>query len=148
MKRKVIRWVLALLLVLATAWLGWSMKPYESNPDPAARYQIRMTEIRRDHSYFWVDVHLERSGNLEHDLTIPVHLKTSTGKCIEPADTTLSGKSGVGTTELRFLFWVETRDLEGPLELHINGGRLIVKSNPGIPDPGSRGSKFLHSNRW
>jgi hypothetical protein len=146
--RKGIRWGIALLLVVIAAGVGWWVGKYERSPDPAARYRLEWVELRRDHSFFWVEARLKRTGEKDHDLRIPVRLKTEAGKRIGPADTALSGAAGQGTTGLHFKFWLEREDLAGPLELELNGGHLKLRTGSGIPELGTGASKMFRSNRW
>lgn len=138
--------LLTVALVLVTAFALWSWcRPYAWQSDPAARFQIRQARVIRDHSNFWVDVFLKGA---DHDLSKPVFLETAAGRSLEPADTTLSGDDGKGITDLWFRFWLDSGDLAGPLNLHLNGGTLLVRTATGLPalQPGE--SKVFLSNTW
>jgi hypothetical protein len=143
-----IRWGLALLLVLTAAGIGWLRGGYEKSPDPAARFRIDAVELRRDHSFFWLDLTLDRAGDEDHDLQIPVRLKTAAGRSVEPANTEMTGSPERGTTGLRIKFWLEAGDFPGPLELELNGGRLRVRTGSGVPDLENGARRKFRHNRW
>lgn len=143
-----IRWGIALVLVVIAASFGWWGGGYERSPDAAARYRLEWVELRRDHSFFWVEARLERAGDEDHDLRIPVRLKTAAGKRIEPADTSLFGAAGQGTTGLHFKFWLEREELAGPLQLELNGGSLKLRTGSGVPELAEGAGKKFRSNRW
>jgi hypothetical protein len=67
---------------------------------------------------------------------------------LEPADTTLGGEAGGGTTDLWFKFWLEAADLEGPLKLRINDGWLVLRSGSGIPRLGASNREYFTTSRW
>lgn len=136
-------------LLASAAFAAWSwLKPYAWNPDPAARCIILETLVSRDHSFFWVDVHLRLHPESTHDLQKPVLLETAAGNKLEPADTTFGGIEGREPNEIWFRFWVEPKDLAGPVHLVLNDGRLSVKSNHSIPDLGNSTYRNFTSNRW
>jgi hypothetical protein len=140
---------MATLLICAvfTAWTWF--RPYEWRADPAAACTIKASQLRQDESFFWVDVHLKVLPDQAHDLKKPVRLlASSSGKEFEPADTTLAGNPDGGTTDIWFKFWLEPADLEGPLELRLNDGSLLVKSSPGLPSLGASNKKSFHTHRW
>lgn len=138
--------LLTVALVLVSALAAWSwLRPYEWRPDPAARFEIHQTRVIRDHSNFWVDVFLKGSG---HDMSKRVSLETADGRFLDPADTTLSGDEGKGITDLWFRFWLDARDLSGPLKLHVNDGALMLRTASGIPALQSGESKLFLSNSW
>lgn len=143
-----VRLILVVALVVCAGFAGWSwFRPYEWAADSAARCKIAGVQVRSDHSFFWVDVHLRVSPGGTHDLSKPVRLSTAAGKELEPADTMLGSKDQV-TTDLWFKFWLEPADLSGPLSLRINDGKLIVKAKPGIPSLGATQQKFFPTNHW
>lgn len=147
MKRPLTR-ILSVALVASILFAAWSwFRPYEWRPDPGARFHIRQAKLTRDHSNHWLDVFLERAGDVDHDLEKPVFLETASGRRLDPADTTLSGEGAKGTTALYFRFWLEPGDLEGSLRLHLNDGTLSIRSGSGIPQTGDSG-KFFLSNHW
>ena len=147
--RKILRYSLMTCLLVSSAFAAWSwMRPYSWRADPAARCTVTETLVTRDHSFFWVDVHLKVNPDMTHDLRKPVRLESAAGKKFEPADTTLVGTPGQGTTEIWFKFWLESADLQGPLTLHLNDGKLMVKSRDGVPDLGSSTYRNFTTNHW
>ena len=149
MKRQLIRFSLALLLVLLTAlaaWM-WSME-YDGKPDPKSRFEIEAVQVKRDRGYYWLEAHLKRSGAKDHDMLQPVRLVLADGRELEPADTTFAGSPEKGSTEIWFNFWLEGKDLEGPLKLLLNGGSLRVKTNPEAPGMDRKGEAVFKSADW
>lgn len=137
---------LTVALVLVSAFALWSWcRPYAWQPDPGARFKIQQARVICDHSNYWVDVFLKGSG---HDLEKRVSLETADGRSFDPADTTLSGDEGKGITDLWFRFWLDSRDLSGPLKLHLNDGTLVVRTAAGLPALQSGESKTFLSNSW
>jgi hypothetical protein len=106
------------------------------------------TLVTRDQSFFWVNVHLKINPGMTHDLQKNVYLETARGVQLEPADTTLVGKDGQPISEIWFKFWLESSQLEGPLILHLNDGKLSIKSNSGIPDLGNSDYRNFVTNHW
>lgn len=138
-----------LLLGITTSFAAWSwLRPYAWQVDPEARCKVAGAQVRKDQSFFWLDVHLKLRPGESHDLMKPVRLITSHGRELEPADTTLGGTAGQGTTELWFKFWLESADLEGPLKLRINNGTLVIKSNSGMPALGVSDAEYFTTHRW
>ena len=150
MKRIKLRGFLVVALLVCSAFATWTwFRPYEWGPDPAAACKMERAQLRKDHAFFWVDLHLKVAKDRTHDLMKPVRLHaSSSGRKLEPADTTLGGDPGKGTTDLWFKFWLEPKDLEGPLELRINDGTLLVKSNTGIPSLGASNLEYFPTHRW
>jgi len=142
--------ILAALLLVSTAFAGWIwFRPFDFSPDPAARFRIDRAALRRDHAYFWLDLHLQRSGKIAHDLTKPIRLLTSSGRILEPADVTLvSSGEAKDCDEIGLKFWLRDSDLAGSLDLRINDGTLRVKSNPGIPNTPEGTTRALTTHRW
>lgn len=139
---------MATLLVTA-AFAAWSwFKPYDWNPDPGARCKVVGCQLRKDRSFFWLDVHLEITPGKTHDLEKPVRLVMADGKELEPADTTLGGTEAGGTTDLWFKFWLESPDVGQAMKLRINDGMLVVRSNKGTPRLGSSGHEYFTTHRW
>jgi hypothetical protein len=144
-----VRVFLVLALVASTVFAGWTwMRPYAWRVDPAARAKMVGAQVRKDASFYWLDIHLKVSRGQEHDLMKPVRLATAAGRELEPADTTLGGKTGEGTTDLWFKFWLETADLEGPLTLRINDGTLVIRSGSGVPRLGRSNAEYFTTSRW
>ena len=149
MSRREFRAVLVVAVMVAAVFAVWSwFRPYESGADPAARCRVVGTQVKRDRSYYWVDVHLKMLPGQTHDLTKPVRLKTSAGREIEPADTTLGGSQDSGTSYLGFQFWLESADAQGPLRLRINDGELVIRSRSGHPLAAHRDMQYFVTHRW
>lgn len=149
MKRQMLRGSLAALVVAVTVVAAkiWSAK-YDRDPDPKARFVIVEALVRSDHSYRWVELHLRKSGEADHDLRKPVRLVSADGKEHEPADTTFAGSPEKGFTDIWFKFWLGESDLKDPLNLRINDGTLRVKTNNGLPALGSDGEAAFKSADW
>jgi hypothetical protein len=147
-KRRILQYSLLICLLLSAAFAAWTwLRPYDFKPDPAARCEILETLVTRDQSFFWVNVHLKVNPGMPHDLQIPVSLATANGPK-QPADTTFAGTDPLKPEEIWFKFWLEPADLAGPLTLEINGGKLPVKTLPGLPDLGSDTFRNFTTNRW
>jgi hypothetical protein len=116
--------------------------------DPAARCKAVGVQVKKDTSFFWLDAHLEVTPGQTHDLSKPVRLVTAAGRELEPADTTFGGETGGTTTDLWFKFWLEPADFNGPLELRINDGSLVIRSGSGIPRLGSSDLEYFTSSGW
>lgn len=134
MKRQLIRLAMAMALVgvtivAAAMWSG----DYESSPDSGARFEIQAVRLVADRGYVWLEAHLKKSGDADHDLLKPVSLVTADGAEHEPADTTFAGTPETGFTDIWYKFWLEKKDLKGRLNLQINDGVLTIKSSEPIP---------------
>jgi hypothetical protein len=148
-KRPTLRFLLVLALLVSAGFAAWSwLRPYAWRVDPAARCKVVGVQVIKDRSFFWLDVHLKITPGQTHDMLKPVRLSTSAGREVEPADTTLAGTPDRGASELWFKFWLESADLDGPLDLRINDGSLVIKSNTGIPAPGRANLAYFTSSRW
>ncbi len=135
-------------LLISAAFAGWTLlRPYDFHPDPEARCEILETAINRDHSYYWLNVHVKINPGMQHDLRIPVVLVTATG-AKQPADTTLVGADPLRPEEIWFKFWLESADLAGPVSLKINGGNLSVKTLSSAPELGSSNLRNFKNNHW
>jgi hypothetical protein len=146
---KHVRKILWAALAVSSAFAAWTwFRPYEWNSDSAARCEIVGTQVTRDRSNFWVEPHLKVLAGSTHDLEKPVFLITASGKKLEPADTTLAGDGGKGTSEIWFKFWLESDEIAGPLTLQINEGKLSIKSNAGIPEITGTDPRYFISNHW
>ncbi len=149
MKRPVLRRFLWLALVLCLGFASWVwLRPYDWRPDPQARCRVVVAQVTQDRSYYWLDLQLKMRPAESHDLMKPVHLLTAGGREIEPADTTLVGERDKGTTGMWLKFWLEERDLAGPLDLRINDGRLRIRSGSGVPRLGRSGTEVFPSSNW
>lgn len=106
------------------------------------------SQVKQDRSNFWVNVHLKVSPDKTHDLMKPVRLITAAGRELEPADTTLGGGADGGTSDLWFKFWLESGDIEGPLTLRINDGKLTIKAKAGRPNLGPSKEEYYITTHW
>jgi len=148
-KRRTLRVFMMAALLISAGFAAWSwLRPYAWSVDPAANCKVVGSQVRKDASFYWLDVRLKVTPGQDHDLMKPVRLVTSTGRELEPADTTLGGTAGQGTTELWFKFWLEAADLEGPLKLRINDGSLVIRSGSGVPRLGSSNAEYFITSRW
>ena len=147
--RRILRYSLLVCLLVSTAFAAWGwFRPYAWRSDSAARCKIAEVLVTRDHSYFWLDVHLKVTPGMVHDLRKPVFLQNSAGKAFEPADTTLSGDDGRSTSEIWFKFWLDTPDFGGPLSLHLNDGTLVIRSGSGAPPLGNSAFRNFTTTEW
>lgn len=149
MKRPLLRLLIAALLVAVTflAVMLWTGK-YDRDPDPRARYRIEAVCLERDRSYMWLEIHLRKNGDKNHDMLQPVRLVTADGREHELADTTFAGGPEKGFTDIWFKFWLENSALEGKIDLRMNGGTLRVKTNEGPPATDNEGKAVLRSAEW
>ncbi len=149
MKRPLLRLLISALLVAVTflAVKLWTGK-YDRDPDPRARYRIEAARIVSDRNYKWLEIHLRKNGDKDHDMLQPVLLITADGEKHEPADTTFAGGPEKGFTDIWFKFWLEDTALEEKIDLRMNGGMLRVKTNEGAPDTDKDGKVVLRSTDW
>jgi hypothetical protein len=147
--RKTLRGFLIAALLLSAGFAAWGwFRPYAWNPDSNARCEVVGCQVRQDLDYFWVDAHLKVLPGQTHDLMKPVRLITAAGRELEPADTTLVGTEGEGTSEIWFKFWLEPGDMDGPLTLRINEGTLEIRRNSGKPSLGASNLEYFTTNHW
>ena len=135
-----------LFSIVFAAW-GW-LRPYDWHPDPAASGKIIAAELIEDHSRYWLTVHVKLLPGQEHDLQKPVRLHVGNGITVEPADTTMAGEKGEGLTDLWFKFWLEEKELSGPIFLQIDDGKLLVKTKAGLPKLKAGGNKIYTTSSW
>ena len=143
--RKFLFVLLGLSAVFAA--VSWFL-PYEWAPDAGARFRIAATQVKRDRSYYWINVPLRKSGQARHDLVKPVRLVPGRLEGIEPADITFGGSEETGTDEIWLKFWVPADRTFGPLDLKINDGTLKVKSSEGMPPIGDAMMRTFTNHRW
>ena len=149
MKRKLLRLTLAVLVVLTTALAGWMWTAnYDAHPDPKARFVVEGVQVTRDRSNAWLEIHLEKADEGDHDFRKIVRLVTANGSQHEPADNRFSGSPEAGFTDIWFKFWLEEAELNGKIDLLINGGKLRIKTNEKSPDLGSDGMRVFKSSDW
>lgn len=136
-------------LLVSAGFAGWSwFRPYAWSVDSAARCKVIGAQVKQDHSYFWVDLHLKLTPGQTHDASKPVLLRTSAGRELNPADILLGGGLDGGATELWLKFWLEPGDMDGPLSLQINDGALVIKADSGVPSMGGSHSRYFVTQHW
>lgn len=149
MKRQMLRLSLALLVVLTTALAAWVWSAeYDKDPDPKALFEIDAVQVTRDRSNAWLEIHLKKADEANHDFRKRVRLVTADGEEHEPADNTFSGSPETGFTDIWFKFWLDGADLEGKMNLLINDGKLCVKTNGDSPKLDSNGTAVFKSSDW
>ena len=149
MKRQIPRYALWGGLLLSTAFAMWSgLRPYSWHSDPGARCEVVETLLTRDQSFFWVNVHLKMNPGMSHDMQKPIRLETAGGRKLEPADITLGAQDGREPPEIWVKFWLEATDLNGPLTLHLNDGKLQIKASMGIPKLETSSFKNFTTHQW
>ena len=149
MKRQMIRLILAVLLVtLTTAAAKLWIQKYNRDPDPKARFVIMKARVSSDRSYRWLELHLRKNGDANHDLSIPVRLIEGNGTAHEPADITFAGSQETGFSDIWFKFWLDPSALDAPLMLRINEGLLVVKSDKAMPALNQKGEAVFKSENW
>ncbi len=149
MKRQALQFLMAVGLVGSTMFLGmlW-VKKYESSPDPKARFEVQAVRLKRDKGYVWLEAHLKKSGEQEHDLKQQVRLVTADGEQHAPGDTTFAGTAETGFTEIWYKFWLDREALKGEMDLKMNGGTLKIKSSKPAPAVGSEKETVFKSSNW
>jgi hypothetical protein len=75
-----------------------------------------------------------------------VKLETAPGRVLAPADFHFAAQAGSERPRLKF--WLESADLAGRLELRINDGKLMLKSNEGLPQISRSGSQRFTTHHW
>lgn len=146
-KRRTLLLLIALAVSVVFAAWQW-FRPYDWSPDEAARYRIAYTSIEQDHSYYWLNLFLERHGDASHDLAKPVLLLTADGRELEPADTTLGGDEKTGTESLGFRFYIRAEDFAGPLKLRLNDGTLTIRKQSGVPGVTTGAVRYFNTSNW
>jgi hypothetical protein len=147
--RQIFRYCLLVGLLGAVGFACWTwFRPYDWSPDPGARCKVIATLVTPDVSFYWVEVHLKINPGMSHDLQKPVYLQTATGTKLQPADTTLAGEDGKTTTEIWFKFWLDSSQIEGPLNLHLNDGQLSIKRTSRAPELGTSDFRNFTTNQW
>lgn len=141
--------LMLILLGLSLVFAGWQwLRPYEWGGDPGARFKIVHASVKRDTSYYWLNLYLKHAGGEPHDLAKPVALLLADGREMDPADTLLEGNEDTGTVAIGFRFWLEEKDLAGPLRLRMNDGTLNVRSGSGVPPITGGSTRFFTSRNW
>ena len=91
---------------------------------------------------------MEITPGLTHDLQKPVFLQTASGTKLQPADTTLAGTDGKTTSEIWFKFWLDSTQIAGPLDLHLNDAKLSIKRSNLPPKLGNSEFRNFTTNQW
>jgi hypothetical protein len=139
--------ILFLAVLGAACFAAWAwLRPYAWQVDPAARCQIEGVEVSEDHGYYWVEVFLKTNEGEGFDPTRAVKLETAEGREIKPADFHFAAQAGSERPRLKF--WLESADLAGRLELRINDGKLVLKSNEGLPQIVRSGNRRFTTHHW
>jgi hypothetical protein len=109
--------LIALCVTLMALW----NRPYDRNADDAA-YQISDVSVRRDSSFYWVDVTLKgpSSPNSSPPFT---YLLSATDERIEHADLRVTEDQ----RSMMLRFWVEQSKLDAAWALSVNDERLRLK---------------------
>jgi hypothetical protein len=140
--------LLSACLAISLVFAGWTwLRPYEWGRDPGARYCIVHASLEPDHSFFWLRLYLKQAGPQSHDLTKPVALILADGREVEPADTGLEGDETHPNINIDLKFWLEGKDLAGPLRLKLNDGTLTVRKETG-PPPVSDSIRYFNTANW
>lgn len=140
--------LLSACLAISMAFAGWTwLRPYEWSRDPGARYRIVHASLERDHSFYWLILNLRQAGPETHDLLKPVALILADGREVEAADTFLEGDEAHPNSGIGLKFWLEEKDLSGPLKLKLNDGTLTVRKKSGAP-PVSDSIRYFNTANW
>ncbi len=139
--------ILFLAVLGAACFAAWAwLRPYAWLVDPAARCQIEGVEVSEDHGYYWVEVFLKTNEDEGFDPARAVKLETAAGREIKPADFHYAEQAGSERPRLKF--WLESADMAGRLELRINDGKLVLKSNEGLPQIARVGNRRFTTHHW
>lgn len=141
---------------MAAAALFW-LQPYEWRADPDAGARIRSANLRRDHSFYWLELqlHLNEDANA---LPEPLELILPDGSAKKPDRVSMEGTGGIDPTaesprpahltDLGLKFWLEAPELDGPLKLRCGAGTLTVRSRNAAPDLEDGDETTFHHHRW
>ncbi|MGB6222445.1 hypothetical protein [Haloferula sp.] len=141
--------ILVTLLIICLGFAAWQwLKPYEWNPDPEARAKVVFSRIERDQDFFWLDAYVKITDSRGHDFEKPVRLALADGRELKPADITIEGSAEQEAEAISFRFWLDSKDVVGPLRLRLNDGELLIRGEPIIPDLESREFRFHQSSHW
>ena len=139
--------ILVLAVLGAACFAAWAwLRPYAWQVDSAARCKIEGVEVFEDHGYYWVEVFLKTNEDEGFDPTRALKLETAAGREIAPADFHYAAQAGSERPRLKF--WLESADLAGRLELRINDGKLVLKSNEGLPRIARAGNRRFTTHYW
>jgi hypothetical protein len=139
--------LLATCLLLSLAFAAWTwIRPYEWGRDAGARYRIVHAALKVDHSFYWLTIHLKREGREPHDLLKPVALILADGRELEPTEFSCIEEEGY--PEIGYRFWLEEKDIPGPIRLKINDGTLTVRKKPGAPPAQTGSVRYFTTANW
>ncbi len=139
--------ILLLAVLGAACFAAWAwLRPYAWRVDPKAGCEIEGVEVSEDHGYYWVEVFLKTHDGEGFDPTRAVKLETAAGREFAPADFHYAAQAGSERPRLKF--WLESIDLAGRLELRINDGKLVLKSNEGLPQIARAGNRRFTTHHW
>lgn len=152
--------IIILLIVcpflLAAIWMWF--RPYDWSRDGNVGAKVEFVQIRRDKSFYWLDMRIDVDRPDQYDFHQPIHLVLENGKKIDPASMALEGKGdgeiqAYGDTienleKISLKFWLEESDFQGPMNLEINGGDLRVRSKSGTPQLEDSEQTTYHTVRW
>lgn len=140
---------MAVMLVFSVAFAAWSwLRPYESGADPQAKVEIVGVELRRDHSFYWLTVHVRAKKGASLDLSRPARLSVRKEGDVQVADTRLEGSAESGFREAWFQFWLDSGQVSGPLKLDLPGGILSVKSGGDMPELENGKIRHYPTHNW
>ena len=87
----------------------------------------------------------QRAGDQPHDLLKPVRLILADGREAEPADFFQVEEQGY--PEIGYRFYLEEKDLSGPLRLKLNDGTLTVRKKSD-PAPATNSIRYFNTAHW
>jgi hypothetical protein len=148
--------LLALGVSVVFALWQW-FRPYDWNPDPAARFKVAECIVERDHSNLWLRVFLTPRKGEVMDYSKPIHLLTAGGKQHEPAQMEQVGPEGQGPASsgppekvesIVFSFWLGETDFAGPMKLELNGASLEIRDGNTLPGLAEGSFRVFNSSGW
>jgi hypothetical protein len=149
MIRRVLPFLFGLVLLLASGFALWTwFRPYDWHPDRDARCEIVQAQVTKDRSYYWLELRLKMNPIMLHDFTQKILLETVTQARLEAANSTFTGIETQAVTDIWLKFWIEPKDLAGPMTLHINEGQLSIKIRNTLPELGVSGVRTFSTNQW
>lgn len=137
MQNKTIYLVFLVGIVAAAVWAFLPlMSPYSD--DEKADIRIVKAELERDHSYYWLTLHLK--GQLPEAVGEDYGLLT-------PENELIRGVEAPGMP-LPTRFWIHRDQLIHTLKLKLNDSMLTVKSSHGLPQVENTETKTYRSAQW
>lgn len=144
--------LLLVILIPVLAFAGWQwLRPYSWDTPGNSPADIQFARLTRDRSYHWLDLRLKLTEPGPFAFDQPIELVTTGDRAIAPAEVTLEGSSAEQRYHhVALKFWLEPGDLNGPLDLKLNGATLPVRARIGAgePDLADGESEFFHTDRW